>query len=106
MNIFEQRMAEVGYTPITTFWDDFSIAERYGESAIKDTYKRAFNEWKTNVKYITELVMVLNHKIWYYYYENNMKLSKLYDTLWRKADGWCVDNLKGEDLNYFYRTTD
>ena len=42
----------------TTFWDDFSIAERFGENAILDTYKRAMKEWKSNYKYLTELVIV------------------------------------------------
>ena len=43
---FKKAMEEIGYKPITTFWDDFSIADRFGISAIKDTYKRAFEEWK------------------------------------------------------------
>ena len=31
-----------GYTQRTTFWDDFTIAERWGVKAIEDTYKNAF----------------------------------------------------------------
>lgn len=57
-------MIEYGYQPKTTFWMDFSIADKFGIAAIKDTYDRAFKEWKTNHVYLTELVMVLNHKIW------------------------------------------
>ena len=30
-----------GYTPKTTFYEDFSIADAFGISAIKDTYRRA-----------------------------------------------------------------
>lgn len=53
-------MAEdLGYTPITTFWQDFSIADKFGPAAIRDTFKRAFAEWKGNYKYLTELVMVI-----------------------------------------------
>ena len=48
------------YEPKTTFWMDFSIADRFGANAIKDTYNRAFKEWKTNYIYLTELVIVLN----------------------------------------------
>ena len=33
-----------GFT--TTFWQDFSIADAFGVAAIKDTFKRAFAEWK------------------------------------------------------------
>lgn len=49
-----------GYQPKTSFYRDFSIADNFGTDAIKDTYDRAFNEWKTNYKYLTEFVMVLN----------------------------------------------
>lgn len=30
-----------GYEPITTFWQDFSIADKFGDKAIADTYRRA-----------------------------------------------------------------
>ena len=63
-------MIENGYQPKTTFWMDFSIADKFGIAAIKDTYNRAFKEWKTNHVYLTELVMVLNHKIWQWYQIN------------------------------------
>ena len=60
----------------------------------KDTYKRAFNEWKYNHVYLTELVMVLNHKIWQWY-ETNDAIAHLYDTLWREADPFgAIENLK------------
>ena len=93
----EMMKNEYGYEPITTFWDDFSIADVFGASAVKDTYKRAFNEWKTNYKYLTELVMVLNHKIWQHY-QKNETLATLKDKLWRAADEWACDNLKGDEL--------
>ena len=72
MKIEKWNITEMcGYQPITTFWEDFYIAERFGTAAIKDTYKRAFKEWKGNYKYLTELVMVLNQKIWRYYEKND-----------------------------------
>lgn len=93
------------YECITTFWEDFTIAETFGEKAIKDTYNRAFNEWKSDYKYLTELVMVLNHKIWQHY-KTNEPVAKVYNELWEKADLYACENLKGEELSYFYRTTD
>ena len=63
------------------------------------------NEWKDNHVYLTELVMVLNHKIWQWY-ETNDAIARLYDTLWREADLWAQENLKDEELEYFYRVTD
>ena len=97
--------ALTGYKPITTFWMDFSIADKFGTEAVKDTYKRAFTEWKGNYQYLTELVMVLNWKIWQYY-ESNDNLARIYNDLWEQADCYACDNLKGEELEYFYRTTD
>ena len=55
--------AMTGYKPRTTFYEDFSIADHFGASAVRDTYCRAFNAWQNNIEYMTELVMVLNWKI-------------------------------------------
>lgn len=98
MNVF-------GYETITTFYEDFTIADRFGVSAIRDTFNRAFNEWKNNYKYLTELVMVLNWKIWEHY-EKNETLAKVYNDLWQEADGYACENLHGEEAEYFYRVTD
>ena len=94
-----------GYETKTTFWEDFSIADAFGIGAVKDTYNRAFKAWKDNYEYLTELVMVLNWKIWQHY-EKNEPLARVYNDLWQQADLYAVENLKGEELEYFYRTTD
>ena len=95
-----------GYEMQTTFYDDFSIADVFGLKAIEDTFNRAFKEWQSNVVYVTELVMVLNWKLWDHWNKGNTEYAELYDKLWKQADRWCCDNLKGEDLRYFYSTTD
>lgn len=103
---WEQMMAdEYGYKTLTTFWMDFSIADRFGAYAIKDTFKSAMVYAKTNYKYLTELVMVLNHKIWQHYSKNDT-IAKLYDDLWRNADQFAYEHLKGKELEYFTRTLD
>lgn len=48
---FQEFMQENGYDLITTFWEDFSIADKYGIAGVKDTYKRAFSEWKDDYKF-------------------------------------------------------
>lgn len=48
--------------PETTFMEDFGIAELFGVEAIEDTFQRCFHDWKNNIAYLTELVMVLNYK--------------------------------------------
>lgn len=59
---FREFMAENGYMLQTTFWSDFSIADRFGLPAVQDTFNRAFAEWKQSYKYLTELILVLNTK--------------------------------------------
>ena len=51
----------LGYETITTYWDDFTIAEHFGKQAILDTYKSAM--LNNDYKMLTQLCMVLNHKI-------------------------------------------
>ena len=97
--------AQTGYKPFTTFYEDFSIADAFGVSAIKDTYKRAFKSWKSDYKYITELILALNWKINEHYGRNN-EYAEVYDALWREADEWAMENLKDEALQYYLRTTD
>ena len=47
---FREFMQENGYELQTTFWEDFSIADRFGLTAILDTFNRAFKEWKEDYK--------------------------------------------------------
>ena len=95
-----------GYTPITTFYMDFSIADRFGISAIKDTYRRGLETAKAlGYKEFTEFIMVLNWKIWEHY-QHNDAFAELYDDLWRKTDDLARETLQGEELMYYYRTTD
>ena len=107
---FSAFMEESGYETKTTFYMDFSLCDIMPNkadaiSAIKDTYKRAFKAWRDNIDYITEFVMVLNHKIWEWY-DKDAVIAKVYNDLWQEADAWCMDNLKGEDFSYYRRTLD
>lgn len=98
-------LLENGYETKTTFWQDFSIADAFGEAAVRDTYKRAFKEWKNDIIYMTELVMVLNHKIWQHY-ENQSSLAEVYNELWLEADEYGINHFKGDELDYYIRTLD
>ena len=94
-----------GYVPMTTFWQDFSIADTFGVNAVKDTFSRAFAEWKNDCKYLTELVLVLNHKIWQWYGKDD-ELALAYNEAWAKADEYACDNLKEEEFGYYWKWTD
>ena len=97
--------AMTGYKPKTTFYMDFSIADKFGANAIRDTYKRAFAAWRDNTEYLTELVMVLNWKI-FEHYETNHEYAMIYQDLYMDTDQWAQENLQGDDLAYYFKTTD
>lgn len=94
-----------GYTSRTTFYEDFSTADNFGALAVRYTYYRAFNAWQNNIEYMTELVTVLNWKIWEHHRSNYM-IAGMYADLWREADQWVLDHFDGDDLKYYLRTTD
>ena len=100
----------MSYQYFTTFWSDFDIAEHFGSAAIDDTAIRAYNEWKNDVKYLTELVMVLNHKCWDHYHKGSEILSEHYSDLYYEYYEKALDYLdkKGnkEDISYFIQTLD
>lgn len=90
----------------TTFWQDFTIADKFGKKAVKDTYDRAFWEWKTNLVYITELVIVLNRKSWQHSDNWNIDMSETYVKLREKTHNWCLSHLKKDDLKYYLNKVD
>lgn len=101
---------EIGYEPITTLWEDFSIADKFvgiEKDPIEDTYKRAFEFAKADYKTLTELVLVLNHKIWQWYQVDDT-LARLYDTLWRMTANRFFELYEDseEAVSYYYRITD
>ena len=94
-----------GYTMVTTFFEDFSIADEFGEEAIKDTWKNAFKAWKHNHVYLTELAIVMsNESCWWW--DKNKEISILYAELYRKTDAYCMEHLKGEELAFYINATD
>ena len=98
--------AETGYRLMTTFFEDFSIADKYGMDAIKETYQRIFREWKHQYKYVAELSLILNWKIWEHNGAKDYDVAKLYNDLWAKTDNWAINNFKGSELTYFCMIND
>ena len=98
--------ALTGYKPMTTFYEDFSIADRFGAAAIRDTYKRAVAGWKHNFKYMTELAMALNWKVNEHYCTGRIDFAELYADLYEKADIYCQEHFTEDELRYYYLTTD
>lgn len=101
-----------------TFAVDFTIADAFGASAIKDTYKRSFDCWKKDIKYMTALAIVLNHKGWQHYNTGMTPYSKMYFDLWEEIDSYILDcenageenekytHFDREEIEYFVRAVD
>ena len=69
----------------TTFWQDFTIADMFGLKGIKDTFKRAFDEWKDNVEYFTELSLVMNWKCWEHSEKGREDIARVYNDFWEQT---------------------
>ena len=98
--------AITGYKPKTTWYMDFSIADVFGADAVKATYQDALMNCKyLGHKYLTELVMVLNWKIFEHYGKNDT-LADLYNELLEQAGDYALETLQGEELDYYLTTID
>ena len=96
------------YKPCTTFWQDFTIADKFVDvekDPIGDTYKKALEYAKLDYKYFTELVLVLNHKCWQHHDQGNMKLSQLYCDLYYKTDDLFYKTFKDATARAYYVKT-
>lgn len=99
-------MQNFGYEVMTTFWEDFSIADHLGLKAVSRSFNRIFKEWKSDHKYLTELIIVLNVKCWKHYNSGREEYSALYSDLYYQARDYAIKHLKGEELRYFINITD
>ncbi len=106
MTLEEYIEDQTGYKCFTTFITDFEIADAFGLDAIRDTYNRAFKEWKSDYKYLTELVMILNWQCARHYGQNRRDFAMLYADLYNDARDYAIDNLKGAEFSYFWKITD
>ena len=105
MKIMDWNIEEMtGYKPLTTFYSDFSIADNFGVNAIRETYQNAREYWCDDYRYLTEIVMVLNWKAWEH--SQRADYCDLYIKLFQELQDYAFDTLKGEELEYFIRTTD
>ena len=93
----------------TTFMQDFAAIDDLGESEIKNLAEKLFQEWKDDIVHLTELVMVINHKSWYWYNVND-ELCNIYTELYydynEKAINYLENKGNEDDLRYFFRTLD
>jgi len=109
---FEVMASQSGYTRISTFYSDLSIAEfcqlyMRDRGAVNNTFKSVCENWIDDYKMFTEFVICLNWKIWKWY-EKNPTLGKLYNTLWERAQKMYYNKYKDNEtaMSYYYKVTD
>ena len=108
MEIMEQKQSlerQFDFHFETTFWEEFSLADNYGSEGVIEHYNLVFNQWKDYLRFLTELVLVLNWKI-YQWYQVDDTLGKTYDELWKRTDQYVLDTSKGDKLHYYLSTLD
>lgn len=106
MNKFEEFSKIKGYKPLTTYWSEFSIAEKDEPEKVIELYHEKIKETTGDYKALTELVLVLNQKLWESFENNNNSRARLYQKLWNRAVTHAFDTLEGEELDYYIQTTD
>lgn len=77
----------------STFTGDFNIAEAFGAAAVKDTFERAFGEWRSDIGYLANLTIVVNHRSWQADERGDKELTELYISFYET----CMDEVWGED---------
>lgn len=90
----------------TTFWQDFTRAEKKSIDEVKKKHKELFKgEYKYNYIFLTELALVLSlkHKE---HLTSNVRLSKLYNKLFEQTNEYAVQNLKFGELDYYFDNVD
>jgi len=82
---FERNLRE-DYKRKTTFTSDFSIAEWCvpidGMEAIASTLRNALTNWRDDVEFFAELIIVLNLKSWESHARGNALYSQMYADLY------------------------
>ncbi len=97
-----------------TFVNDFAIADWYNAKSVRETYERVKEEWLSNYKAFTEVVVALNQLSWAH---NQLKeqgidgrdeFIQLYSDLYYKSRDDFYDKHRGneEATDYFFEMTD
>lgn len=122
---WELNLADMsGYERKYTFYADFGIAEfcevyKDDPNAVKETFKRVKESWGKDIKAMTEVVMVLNHKIWAFYGNVDSKylncseewrvhFMEVYQSLYEECVAFIDKEFANDTdaLSYYFEVTD
>ncbi len=97
----------MGLTPYQTFFEIAEMANG-GQAVITlNAMKPVIKEGLTELSYqgITDLAISANIKVWKHY-KTDPELAGIYQEIWEMIDGYALNNLKGEALNFYINATD
>ena len=108
---FEANLRE-DYERKTTYTCDFSIAEWCvpveGMKAIASTLRNALTNWRDNIEFFAEIIIVLNMKSWEHASRGNNEYGKMYSDLYYMVrdlyfDWFDKDNKQHDKaMEYYY----
>lgn len=104
---FEHNLRK-DYKRQTTFASDFALAERFGKSAVLDTFKRSVRNFRNNKEYFAEMILVTNFLCWYFNFHKQDDWSKLYAELYYLSRDLYFEYLgtNQEAMDYYYNYVD
>ena len=112
---FEMNLRE-DYERKTTYTSDFSIAEWCvpvdGMTAIASTLRNALTNWRDNVEWFAEIILVINMKSWEHAARGNNEYGKMYSELFYMVQAlyfdWFDKDNKQHDkaMTYYYDYVD
>lgn len=104
------------YERKTTYTSDFSIAEWCvpveGMQAIASTLRNALTNWRDNIEFFAEIIIVLNMKAWEHAARGNRQYAEMYSELYLDAKclyfDWFASDNKQHDkaMDYYYQYVD
>lgn len=108
---FEANLRE-DYERKTTYTSDFSIAEWCvpveGMNAIADTLRNALTNWRDNIEWFAEIILVINLKSWEHAARHNNEYGKMYSELFYMVQALYFDWFDGDNkqhdkaMEYYY----
>ncbi len=96
------------YKHCTTFMQDFVIADAFIKrepNAIDDTARRGWEFAKGDIVYATEMVVVLNKRLWMWHERGNQELAYKYHLLWQEYQAKLFETFENDDEAMRYYTT-
>lgn len=111
-----ERNLRADYERKTTYTSDFSIAEWCvpidGMQAVASTLRNALTNWRDDVEFFAEIIMVLNMKSWEHAARKNNQYGKMYSDLYYMVRDlyfdWFGEDNKQHDkaMEYYFNYVD